>query len=94
MAACNIFAHSEVVKKFITISGDRKVELIFMNINGTALDLARLRREYLLTWISMPEYSTCVFKYWTQINELNIIIELLEPYYPNKCPKSHKLFST
>lgn len=75
------FAHSEVVKKFITISGDRKEELIFMNINGTALDLARLRREYLLTWISMPEYSTCVFKYWTQINELNIIIELLESYY-------------
>lgn len=75
--------YSKVVKKFITLAGDRKLELIAMNNYGTALDLARIGREDLLTWISTPEYTSSVFKYWAQINELNIIIDLLESYYKN-----------
>jgi hypothetical protein len=73
--------YSKVVKKFIELAGDRKLELISMKNDGTALDLARLGREDLLDWISNPQYTSCVFKYWAQINELNIIIALLESYY-------------
>ncbi len=75
------YTRPELVKKFIALAGNRKLELLYVKNNGTALDLAKTRKEYFLEWISMPEYAACVFKYWAQIDDLNIVIELLEPYY-------------
>jgi len=82
------FARSAIVKKFITRAGDRISELILMHNNYTALDAAHYKRDSLLTWISTLQYTGNVFKYWEQINELNIIIELLKPYYKKLVPSN------